>query len=182
MCVIKADDKLSCVRSIVHVQMHYCYGIDCHQGRLYVVCIEPSSVIVLTTQGKVLNYTPLKFLSVDYFPYIAMRKDYNLMYTSDCSNNSLVLLSLLGNKLATYKQEDLQGPLAMCLLDDGSLLVCCLKNGTIHQVNGDLKEGKIMYKDIACLKSISYSAHNDEVYVSNYEEDHLKVLGTKYIA
>jgi hypothetical protein len=59
--VMRTDDKLSCVRSIKVDRS--CYGIDFNQDCLYVVCLYPPSVIVLNTQGDILNKIPLNFLS-----------------------------------------------------------------------------------------------------------------------
>ena len=173
--VIKVDESLSCVRSI-NVKGK-CYGIDFHQDRIYVVCVDPSSVVVLTTQGNVLDNIPLNFLPIVNFTYIVVRKDSNLLYISDYNNNSVVSVSLQGDMLSTYKHKDVQGPMGMSLLDDGSLLVCSSNNGTIHQIKNDLKEGKKMYKDLFCSWSICYSAQKDEVFCCF--GDLLKVLSTK---
>ncbi|XP_060566875.1 uncharacterized protein LOC132725710 [Ruditapes philippinarum] len=179
--VMKTDDKLSCVRSI-KVDWS-CYGIDYNEDCLYVACLWPSSVIVLNTQGDILNKIPLKFLSPNFIPYIAVSKDSKLLYISDYRKNSITSVSLQGKVTATYKHKhkDLCSPRGMLLLDDGSLLVCCSDNGTIYKVNGDLKQGKLMYKekDKTNLQSICYSSRYNEVYVGCYEDNKLKVFDTQ---
>ncbi|XP_060603201.1 uncharacterized protein LOC132756212 [Ruditapes philippinarum] len=174
--VMTTDDKLSCVRSIKVDRT--CCGIDFNQNCLYVACLYPPRVIVLNTQGDILNNMPLNFLSPSYAPYIAVRKDSKLLYISDYLNDSIVSVSLQGKVTATYKHTDLSAPRGMLMLDDGSLLVCCY-NGTIHKVNGDLKQGKIMHKDKTRLQSICYSSCYNEVYVGcGYNNYKLKVFDT----
>ncbi|XP_060569579.1 uncharacterized protein LOC132727993 [Ruditapes philippinarum] len=178
--VMTTDDKLSCVRSIKVDRS--CNGIDYNHDCFYVACLYPTSVIVLNTQGDILNNIPLNFLLPDYIPCIAVRKDSNLLYISDCGNNSIVSVSLQGEVTATYKHIDVSGPQGVLMLDDGSLLVCCLGNGTIHKVNGDLKQGKIMYKEKAktILQSIFYSSRYNEFYVGCDNDDNkLKVFDTQ---
>ncbi|XP_060606743.1 uncharacterized protein LOC132759002 [Ruditapes philippinarum] len=176
--VMTTDDKLSCVRSIKVDRP--CYGIDFNQDRLYVACLYPPSVIVLNTQGDILNDIPLNVLSNYFFPYIAVGKDSKLLYINDRGNNSVVSVSLQGDVIATYTHTDLREPQGMLMLDDGSLLVCCFSNGTIHKVNGDLKQGKIMYKgeDEDRLQSICYSSRYAEIYVGCIG-DQLKVFNTQ---
>ncbi|XP_060563881.1 uncharacterized protein LOC132723222 [Ruditapes philippinarum] len=174
--VMTTDDKLSCDRSIKVNRK--CYGIDFNQDCLYVTCLHPPSVIVLNTQGDILNNIPLTFLTSYYIPYIAVSKDSKLLYISDHNNNSVVSVSLQGEVIATYKHTNLSGPWGMLVLDDGSLLVCCSDNGTIHKVNGDLKQGSIMCEGLTCASSICYSVHHDEVYVGCLGIN-LKVFSTK---
>ena len=173
--VIRVGDKLSLVLNI-NVNRECC-SIASHQN-LYVVCLDPSCVVVLTTQGDILNTIPLNFFTSDVAPYIAVRKDSHLLYISDYDNNIVVSVSLQGDIVATYRHEELQQPLGLCLLDDGSLLVCCYVDGTIYQVKDDFKEGKIRYKDLIYPESICYSAPNDEVYVGR-SGDQLNILSTK---
>ncbi|XP_060551448.1 uncharacterized protein LOC132713027 [Ruditapes philippinarum] len=173
--VITTYDKLSCVRSIKVNRT--CYGIDYNQDCFYVACLSPSSVIVLNTQGDILNNIPLTFLS-GYVPYIAVSKDSKLLYISDFGNNSVVSVALQGEVTATYKHTDLRGPLGMLMLDDGSFLICSFDNGTIHKVNGKLKQGNIMCKGVKYPRSICYSAHHDEVFVGRYDNK-MNVFGTK---
>ncbi|XP_060558092.1 uncharacterized protein LOC132718415 [Ruditapes philippinarum] len=176
--VMTTENNISCARSIKVDKT--CYCIDYNQDRLYVDCVSPSSVIVLNTQGDILNNMPLNFLSPRYAPYIAVRKDSKLLYISDCGKNSVVSVSLQGKLTATYKHTDLSRPQGMLLLDDGSLLVCSYYNGTIHKVNGDLKQRKIMYKgeDGDLLQSICHSSRYAEIYVGCIG-DHLKVFNTQ---
>ncbi|XP_060552841.1 uncharacterized protein LOC132714108 [Ruditapes philippinarum] len=166
--VMTTNDKLSCVRSIKVDRA--CYGIDFNHDRLYVTCRSPPSVILLNTHGDILNKFPLQFLSPDYIPHIAVSKESKLLYISDRGNDSITSVSLQGEVTATYKHTDLRGPEGMLLLDDGSLLVCCYSNGTIHKVSGDLKQGKMMYKDETNLCSICYSSRYNEVYVGGFNE------------
>ncbi|XP_060603204.1 uncharacterized protein LOC132756213 [Ruditapes philippinarum] len=176
--VMTTDDKLSCIRSIKVDRS--CYGVDFNQDCLYVSCLSPPSVIVLNTQGDILNNIPLNFLSPDYIPFIAVRKNSKLLYISDRGNDNIVSVSLQGEVTATYKHTDLSGPQGMLMLDDGSLLVCCFDNETIYKVNGDLKQGEIMYKGEKNLDllSICYNSRYDEVYVG-CNRDQLKVLNTQ---
>jgi hypothetical protein len=174
--VMTTHDELSCVRSIKVDRS--CYGIDYNQDRLYVACLSPASVIILNTQGDIVNNIPLNLLSSLYTPYITVRrKDSKLLFISDRGNKSIASVSLQGEVTATYGHTDLKVPRGMLLLGDGSLLVCCF-NGTIHKVNGDWKQGNIMCKGVTNAKSICYSDHHDEVYVGCLG-DKLKVFGTK---
>ncbi|XP_060558090.1 uncharacterized protein LOC132718413 [Ruditapes philippinarum] len=176
--VMTTDDKLLCVRSIEVDRK--CFCIDYNQDRLYVACLAPSSVIVLNMQGDIVNTIPLNFLSPRYAPHIAVCKDSKLLYISDIGNDSVVSISLQGEVTATYKHIYLRGPRGMLVLDDGSLLVCSYKNGTIHKVKGDLKHWKIMYKgeDGDRLKSICHSLRYAEIYVGCIG-DRLKVFNTQ---
>jgi uncharacterized protein YjiK len=142
--------------------------------------MSPPSVIVLNTKGDILNNIPLKFLSSGYIPYITVSNDSKLLYISDRGNDSIVSVSLQGEVTATYKHTDLSSPRGMLLLDDGSLLVCRPGNGTIHKVNGDLKQAKIIHQDKTRLQSICYSSCYDVVYVGCEKNDNkLKVFDTQ---
>jgi DNA-binding beta-propeller fold protein YncE len=152
--VMKTDDKLSCVRSIKVDRK--CYGIDFNHDRLYVACLSPFSVIVPNPQGDILSNIPPNFLSPDYAPDIAVRKDSKLLYISDNGNNSIMSVSLQREVTATCKHTNISGPRGMLMLDDGSLLVCCFNNNTIHKVNGDLKQGNIMCKGVTSDRGTKY--------------------------
>ncbi|XP_060569577.1 uncharacterized protein LOC132727992 [Ruditapes philippinarum] len=175
--VMTTHDKLSCDRSIKVNRK--CYGIDFNQDCLYVACSSPPGVIVLNTQGDILNKITLNFLTSEFIPYIAVSKDSKLLFISDYGNNSIASVSLQGKVTATYKHTDLSRPQGVLMLDDGSLLVCCLSNETIHRVNGDLKKGKIIHQDKTLLQSLCYSSRYNEVYVGCFDDNKLKVFDTQ---
>jgi hypothetical protein len=138
-------------------------SLDC----LYVACLEPSSVLVLNTQGDILNNITSDCLSADIVPHIAVRMDSKRLFYSDYKNNSLLCVSLEGEVTAAYKHDDFESPNGMTVLDDGSVFVCSY-NGAIHHVKKGLMQGKVLLEDEVNAKSICYSPCYDEVYVGFY--------------
>ncbi|XP_053384929.1 uncharacterized protein LOC123536960 [Mercenaria mercenaria] len=174
--IMKTVGKLSTVRKIP-VKCE-CDGIFYHQDHLYTHCKNPNSVLVLDTQGNVQNTISLNNGIFKYPEHIVVSEDSRHIYISDYDSNCVVSITLQGDVSAVYKHENLRGPLGMVMLDDGSLLVCCYRNDTIHHISGDLKQGKIMIDRLADPWSICYSHHHDEVYIG-CQNDQLKVYSTK---
>ncbi|XP_045176315.2 uncharacterized protein LOC123536888 [Mercenaria mercenaria] len=160
--IMKTVGKLSTVRKIP-VKCE-CYGIFYHQDHLYVVCMNPNSVLVLDTQGNVQNTISLNNYIFERPRSIVVSEDSTHIYIGDCLSNCIVSITLQGDVSAVYRHRYLGGPEGMAMLDDGSLLVCCFWSCTIHHISGDLKQGQIM-KDVKPVpRSICYSHHHDEVY------------------
>ncbi|XP_053384888.1 uncharacterized protein LOC123536801 [Mercenaria mercenaria] len=176
ICVMSTSGQLSEVKKIA--VKGKCMGITYHQDHLYVVCQDPNSVLVLDTQGNVQNTISLNNDIFNDPQYIVVSEDSRHIYISDYGSHCIVSITLQGDVSAVYKHKKLSGPRGMVMLDDGSLLVCCLNNNTIHHISGDLKQGQIMIDRLLNLLSICYSHHHDEVYIGCYSNQ-LKVYSIK---
>ncbi|XP_045174500.1 uncharacterized protein LOC123535814 [Mercenaria mercenaria] len=162
--------------SIIHrIQSVECRGITYHQGHLYVCCLDPLSVMKVDTQGKIKNKICLNKEIFDSPYYILVSEDARHIYISNHGNNSVVSVTLQGGVSAEYNHNYLRGPSGMMMLENGSLLVCCCLNGSIHRITGDLKDSHTIFKGLQYPRSICYNQHQQEVYIGG-ECDQLKIL------
>ncbi|XP_053383739.1 uncharacterized protein LOC123535818 [Mercenaria mercenaria] len=160
--IMTKTGKLSISRSIPVKQQ--CRGITYHQGQLYVVCRDPNSVHIVDTQGNVNNIISLNNEIFATPNYILLSEDAGHIYISDCDSNSVVSVTLHGDISAVYKHNDLVAPLGMLMLDDGSFLVCCFNNDTIHHISRNLKRGEtVLNSGLENPQSICYNHREQEV-------------------
>ncbi|XP_045175653.2 uncharacterized protein LOC123536503 [Mercenaria mercenaria] len=162
--IMTTASKLSISRSIQVKK--YCRGITYHQRHLYVLCQESNSVLIIDIQGKVNNKISLTNEIFASPNYILLSEDARHIYISNCSSSSVVSVTLQGDISAVYKHQDLGRPMGMVMLDDGSLLVCCYHNNTIHHISGDWKKGQTVLDGLMRPQSICYNHHQQEVYIA----------------
>ncbi|XP_045200305.2 uncharacterized protein LOC123554310 [Mercenaria mercenaria] len=157
-----------------------CYGIFYHNDRLYIVCQNPKAVLVTDLQGDIKSIIPLKDNELFCNPtYIAVSKSHQRMYISDCDSSSVAAVTFQGLVAAVYKEKDFLGPLGIVMLGDGSLLICCKSNNTIHHISGDLTQSEKVIRIRNLPQSICYNADRNEVYIGRWRDDLMTILGVE---
>ncbi|XP_052781494.1 uncharacterized protein LOC128218025 [Mya arenaria] len=116
---------------------HECYGATHHGNNLYIS--SRTALYVYTMTGK-----RVKTLYEDEsFGYtvrrFAISNDGKTIYITNYSNNQLITLDNLGNKLATFTDPDLRGPSGVHATTSGHVFVCCYYSQTVLQVDKDGK-------------------------------------------
>ncbi|XP_053391560.1 uncharacterized protein LOC128554320, partial [Mercenaria mercenaria] len=121
-----------------------CRGITYHQDHLYVVCWDPHCVRILDIQYNVQNTISLNRKVFDSPNSIVFNEDSRLIYINNYWTDNVASITLQGDVSAVYKNKDVRKPHGMLMLEDGSLLVCCMNSGIIHLISGDWKQGHTM--------------------------------------
>ncbi|XP_053383696.1 E3 ubiquitin/ISG15 ligase TRIM25-like [Mercenaria mercenaria] len=133
-----------------------------------------SKLSIIHIQGNVQNTISLNNKVFDSPHYIVFNEDSRLIYISNYLTHNVVSITLQGDVSAVYEYKDVRKPLGMLMLEDGSLLVCCMFTGIIHRISGDLKQGQTMIDGLTFPRSICYNRHLQEVYIGC--ENQLKVF------
>ncbi|XP_053383608.1 uncharacterized protein LOC123535591 [Mercenaria mercenaria] len=171
--IMKTNGKLSISRRIPMKKC--CNGITYHQGQFYVVCWHPYSVHLVDTHGNVNSKISLNSEIFSSPNYILLSEDARHIYISNYTSHNVSCVTLHGDISAVYKHNDLYGPVGMAMLDDGSLLVCCYNNNTIHHISGDLKQGQTIIGGLQKPQTICYNQQQQEVYIGG-DSDQLKIM------
>ncbi|XP_053391550.1 uncharacterized protein LOC128554313 [Mercenaria mercenaria] len=175
--ILTTADTLSIVRKFP--VKGGCRGIAYHQGHLYVVCRDPKCVFITDTQGNVQSKILLDNKTFDRPNYLLLSKDLRHIFISDSGSHSVVSITLQGDISAEYKNREFKSPEGMKILDDGSLLVCCcMVNGSIRRISGNLKQCHTMIDGLSYPRSICYNHDQHEVHVG-YFSDQMIVLSAK---
>ncbi|XP_052778757.1 uncharacterized protein LOC128216226 [Mya arenaria] len=116
---------------------HRCYSAAHHGNNLYIS--SRTALYVYTMTGKQVK-TLYEDKSADYTVVrIAISNDGKTIYITNYSNNQLITLDNLGNKLATFTDPDLVGPYGVHVTTAGHVFVCCFDSDTVLQVDKDGK-------------------------------------------
>ncbi|XP_052779304.1 uncharacterized protein LOC128216699 [Mya arenaria] len=116
---------------------HDCYGATHHGNNLYIS--SRTALYVYTMTGKLVqklyedksgNYTVMR---------IAISNDGKTIYITNHSNDQLITLDNLGNKLATFTDPDLLGPHGVHVTTAGHVFVSCYYSHIVLQVDKDGK-------------------------------------------
>jgi DNA-binding beta-propeller fold protein YncE len=179
--IFKTYDDLSLVRT---VQLdRQCYNVTYNQGKLYVGCWDPGSVLVLDLNGTVQKEIPLKTATIqmDVPAGIAVSADSKYVYVSDSFvvKSNIVRLTTNGNVASIYKDENIHSPSGIISLEDGSLLVCCLDSNTVYRISEDFKTRFNVLNDIASPRRICIDYNSDKIYIG-CANDTLKVCKVVY--
>ncbi|XP_045174683.2 uncharacterized protein LOC123535978 [Mercenaria mercenaria] len=153
-----------------------CRDVTYCQDRLYVLCTDPNCILTVDMQGKVVDTIPLENEVFQGLAHIICSKNAELLYVSDSGSNSIVSVTLKGQITAIYQNTELCSPKGMVILDDGSLLVCCYINHTIHRISGDLHEGQKVQEDVKNTCSICYNREQQKLYITSINSNLLKVF------
>lgn len=156
-----------------------CKGITFHENDLYVLCVDPVCVLVLDKQGNVKNKIPLNTENFSDPHFLLLSENSKLIYISDQDKDSVISITLQGEVMDVYKDTDLEGPLGMLMLDDGSMIVCCFV-GNIYHISGDMKQGQTTVYGLNNPYSICYNHQLHEVYIGSDDCDHLTMLSPQY--
>ncbi|XP_060604278.1 uncharacterized protein LOC132757107 [Ruditapes philippinarum] len=172
--IFKTDNDLSLVRTVQFDRQ--CYNVTYNQGKLYVVCWHPHSVLVLDLNGTVQTEIQLNTANIQMTvpSGIAVSSDSKYVYVSDFSNGNIVRLTNNGNVSSIYKDEKIKSPSGILRLEDGSLLVCCCVNNTVYRISEDFKTGFSVLDNIEYPESICKYDKGDKMYIG-CKNDTLKV-------
>lgn len=122
-----------------------CYGIASNQNKLFVSFVKPSPKIeVLNLQGDVLQTIDMRMGGRDIFKrprYVAVCPNEKFVYVTDFETDSIVLLSLAGEKSKVFRDTTvLNGPYGIHVGVDGHVLVCNYGNDNIYEFSADLSK------------------------------------------
>ncbi|XP_052781936.1 uncharacterized protein LOC128218324 [Mya arenaria] len=116
---------------------HRCKSATHHGNKLYISSI--TALYVYTMTGKLVkklyenksgDYTVMRF---------AISNDGKTIYITNHSNDQLITLDNLGNKLATFIDPDLKRPYGVHATTAGHVFVCCWNSHKVLQVDKDGK-------------------------------------------
>ncbi|XP_052782261.1 uncharacterized protein LOC128218595 [Mya arenaria] len=116
---------------------HECYGAAHHGNNLYISSL--TALYVYTMTGKQVKKLYEDKTVDDTVVRIAISNDGKTIYITNFSNDQLITLDNLGNKLATFTDPDLRGPWGVHVTTAGHVFVCCYNSDTVLQVDKDGK-------------------------------------------
>ncbi|XP_052778823.1 uncharacterized protein LOC128216895 [Mya arenaria] len=116
---------------------HKCYGAAHHGNNLYISSL--TALYVYTMTGKQVKKLYEDKTGGDTVKRFAISNDGKTIYITIHSNNQLITLDNLGNKLATFTDPDLRGPWEVHVTTAGHVFVCCYFSHTVLQVDKDGK-------------------------------------------
>ncbi|XP_052778749.1 uncharacterized protein LOC128216220 [Mya arenaria] len=116
---------------------HRCYGAAHHGNNLYIS--SDTVLYVHTMTGKQVKKLYEDKTGGDTVVRFAISNDGKTIYITNYSNNQLITLDNLGNKLATFTDPDLLGPAGVHVTTAGHVFVCCWTSDTVLQVDKDGK-------------------------------------------
>lgn len=146
------------------------------------VCTAPNGLLVLDIQDGVQRDVTLQTaMNMTFLNplHIAQSHDGQHLYISDRGSDIVASITLQGKVTEMYQNDEMKKPRGLMVMQDGSLLVCCLDSGTIHNVSSDLKKGHTLTKNVTNAKSICYQPDNQTIYVGSYNCDHIKIFAEK---
>ncbi|XP_052779471.1 uncharacterized protein LOC128216826 isoform X2 [Mya arenaria] len=116
---------------------HRCYSAAHHGNNLYIS--SRTALYVYTMTGKLVKKLYEDKSGGDTVMRIAISNDGKTIYITHFSNNQLITLDNLGNKLATFTDPDLLRPHGVHATTAGHVFVCCHESDTVLQVDKDGK-------------------------------------------
>ncbi|XP_052780984.1 uncharacterized protein LOC128217701 [Mya arenaria] len=117
---------------------HNCYIVAQYGNNLYIS--SDTALYVYTMTGKQIKKLFEDKSGDEKLANIAISNDGKIIYITNYSNNQLITLDNLGNKLATFTDPELRGPNAVQVTPAGHILVCCSDSNTVLQVDNDRKK------------------------------------------
>ncbi|XP_052778817.1 uncharacterized protein LOC128216292 [Mya arenaria] len=144
VCVDNSDD--SCELHFINITKgklvttrklsfsHRCFGAAHHGNNLYIS--SRTALYVYTMTGKLVKKLYEDKSGDKTVMRIAISNDGKTIYIT---NNQLITLDNLGNKLAIFTDPDWKGPFGVHATTTGHLFVCCLGSYTVLQVDKDGK-------------------------------------------
>ncbi|XP_052778737.1 uncharacterized protein LOC128216208 [Mya arenaria] len=122
---------------------HRCYSAAHHGNNLYISSY--TALYVHTMTGKLVKKLYEDMSGGDTVLRIAISNEGKTIYITNYSNNQLITLDNLGNKLATFTEE-LQIPYGVHVTTAGHVFVCCYVSNSVLQVD---KDGKTKLSTLA---------------------------------
>ncbi|XP_052781938.1 uncharacterized protein LOC128218326 [Mya arenaria] len=131
---------------------HRCYSAAHHGNNLYIS--SGTALYVYTTTGQLVKKLYEDKSGGNTVRNIAISNDGKTIYITNFSNNQIITLDNLGNKLATFTDPDLRGPYGVHSTTAGHVFVCCLHSDTVLQVD---KDGMTKLATLARIQDGVYS-------------------------
>lgn len=127
-----------------------CWGItsSLKSRNVYVVCWNPVNILAFDIECDAPVYLPLckNDQRVLLRPlYIALSSEENHLYvTGGWLDDRVLKMTLKGQIVGSYTEEEMEFPVGLCRLDE-NILICYSKNtGAIHIISDDLKRGRLL--------------------------------------
>lgn len=156
---------------------HYCYGIACADGNLY-ISDSRTSVYVYSLSGRKLKQFSGDQSGQELFSDIsslATSNDGSKIYVTD-ANKGLMVLDNNGNVLANYNGSLLEGTRYVCVTDNGCVLVCGdISNNVVQfKANGELVGEVLKIANDGDCCSICYDPRNSKL-IAGFDENEIQV-------
>lgn len=152
---------------------HSCYGIVCHDSKLYISSHTAIYVHDLNgAQEKVLYENKANRYAIFRF---TVSDDGKRFYITNKSSNWLIVLDDQGNRLSTFSDPELKFPSGVCTVGDGTVFVCGWESQTILHVDYEGKkriellarQGEGVYKPWCLL----FDKAKSELMVGGYDDN-----------
>ncbi|XP_052778521.1 uncharacterized protein LOC128215961 [Mya arenaria] len=187
VCVNKYDDrrelhfinitkgKLVTTKKLSFI--HECFAAAHHGNSLYISSY--TALYVYTMKGTLVKKLYEDNSGDDTVMRIAISNDGKTIYITNYSNNQLITLDNVGNKLTTFTDPDLRQPYGIHVIPAGHVFVSCYDTDTVLQVD---KDGRTKLATLARRhngvygpKSLFYSDRTSSLVVGG-EKDTLFVI------
>ncbi|XP_052778752.1 uncharacterized protein LOC128216222 [Mya arenaria] len=116
---------------------HECFSAAHHRNNLYIS--SNNALYVYPMTGELVEKLYEDKSGGDTVMGFAISNDGKTIYITNYSNNQLITLNNLGNKLVTFTDPDLRGPTGVHVTTAGNVFVCCWTSNTVLQVDNDAK-------------------------------------------
>jgi DNA-binding beta-propeller fold protein YncE len=130
---------ISDIQQVLDVKYPY-KGIIHSNGRFYATVLN--QVDVISIHGQFIETITDK--SFRELWGIAVSNDHNTLYICSSNNDTVFSLNLNGKVKATFKGDELQGPLCLTIDREGYVYVCSQYTRNVHQLASDLSEGHVI--------------------------------------
>ncbi|XP_053376528.1 uncharacterized protein LOC128547558 [Mercenaria mercenaria] len=157
-------------------------GLAEYENTLVVAYTHPlSSVNIMLPTGKVINTIENDRDGKALFRSpidVVLSLDKTKMYVSDFWKHAVIMLSMNGNHLKTYKDVELKSPSCLTVDDDGLIYVCAETSKNIHILTPDLHKTGVI-QNIQAPRSILYDSKGKHLYIGFKYSSKIKVLQVK---
>ncbi|XP_053391524.1 E3 ubiquitin-protein ligase TRIM71-like [Mercenaria mercenaria] len=147
-----------------------CRDLAYHDGKLIVTSKWPGKIQIMSLEGHIFK-TIEKDSSGNSFdsPMVTVGGHKNI-YISDWSSSTITCMNWDGEVTNTYKDKHLVNLRSTVALEDGSILVCCRGNETMHIISGNLETSRELLekKDgLLCPWSLALDSEQNKLYVGS---------------
>jgi hypothetical protein len=159
----------------------HCFGIARTPDLMAISFLCPEKVEIISNNGKILSRieTDIKGKEIFSAPYyIVFCNEGKHVYVSDHRKDSVIKLTIKGEKVATYRAGDLDRPEAVVAMEDGSVIVASRDNNCLHQISSHCNKIKVFKGEDNRLNipwSICSSFVNKLLYVGDDEGRYITV-------
>ncbi|XP_060581648.1 uncharacterized protein LOC132738199 [Ruditapes philippinarum] len=153
-----------------------CTGIAYKNNYLVVSYWNPASVKILSMSGEIVKTFDKDDNGRNLFIepwYLTVSPDNTVIYVSGWEKHTVTCLTFAGKVKAVYKNDQLKRPQQLAVDEYGSLYVCGIHSGNIHQLSNDLTKVKILIDKSDGLdqpKSVAYCPNTKRLFVGMYNK------------